>query len=92
MREAAVASLPRAAANSLGEAVPVASAPAVRTTAEPADGKVPAFKPDRRCVTRKPSDRPLFSEVAEEHFAEREAASGAGLIAINACSAAACDE
>ncbi|MFN4273944.1 MAG: hypothetical protein ACK4F5_14135 [Aliihoeflea sp.] len=38
--------------------------------------RVPAFKLDRRHVPRKASDKPLFSEVAEEYFAEREAASG----------------
>ena len=38
--------------------------------------RVPAFKLDRRFVPRKASDKPLFSEVAEEYFAGREAASG----------------
>ena len=37
-----------------------------------ADGKlIPAFKLDRRTAPRKPSDLPLFSEVAQEYFEAR---------------------
>ena len=52
--------------------------PRPSTGSEAASGetRVPAFKLDRRHVPRKASDKPFFSEVAEEYFAEREAASG----------------
>jgi integrase len=43
------------------------------------DGKIiPGFRLDRRSVTRKPSDLPRLSEVAEEYFAAREVKLGEG--------------
>lgn len=55
-----------------------ATRPSAGANAAPGAARVPAFKLDRRHVPRKVSDKPLFSEVAEEYFAEREAASGEG--------------
>lgn len=58
--------------------IPVEQPLSARSAADPADPRTPAFKLDRRTVQRKPSDKPYFTEIAEEYFAEREAASGEG--------------
>ncbi|MCG6114079.1 MAG: hypothetical protein MEQ84_02675 [Mesorhizobium sp.] len=55
-----------------------APSPTTEAGATTGVARVPAFKLDRRYVPRKASDKPLFSEVAEEYFAEREASSGVG--------------
>ncbi len=55
---------------------PVPTAPAISSTQ--ADSDMPAAQRDRRFVARAPSNQPLFSNVAKDYFAQREANTSLG--------------
>ncbi len=55
---------------------PTPTVPAITATQPNSD--IPAAQQDRRFVVRPPSDRPLFSKVARDYFAQREANTSLG--------------